>query len=229
MKGRVTREGGAALVTGAVLDRPAWLELAKGAELAVKHADTSRELVFRGPGRVLPCDRGEERYLLVRGEAGTTTWAGARPGAEVLVATPFGVVLYGDAKLAIRVDAQGLSVKAEVGDAWIDGPGAKVPEEKVSAGGLATRKGPAPNVKALMAGCLEAAESAAARAREVLAPGRSASPLGVRAAEHVRARRAARAACAVAAVAVGSLEMGQDRDDLGRGLGVAEARWRGMP
>jgi hypothetical protein len=229
VKGDVHAEGGKLLTTGAVLDRPTWLELGKGGELVVKHAETTRELVFRGPGRVLPCDRGEERFFVTRGRVETTTWAGARPGAEVLLATPYAAVTYGDAKLDLRVDERGLVVRVSSGDAWLEGGAKGEAAQKVPAGKEATRRGPPQDVKALVAECGRAATESEARARDVLSPPSGAAPLGTRAAEHVRARKAARAACAVALAALGSAATDEARGDLREALGAAEARWRGVP
>ena len=88
----------------------------------MKNTETTRELVFDGPASLLACERGEERFLLTSGDVHTTTWAGARPGAEVLLGTPFGAVRYGDAKLDVHVDEKGLLVASEVGDAWVELP-----------------------------------------------------------------------------------------------------------
>ena len=228
VKGLVSAEGGRIVVAGDPLDRPVWLDLASGAQLAVKHAETAREVVFHGPAHLLPCDRGEERFLMTLGRAVTATWAGARPGAEVLIATPLAVVRYGDATLEVRVEARTLRVQAAVGDGFIDiGDGS--PGERVPAGGHAERKSAGVDVKALVTECDTGARAAESLARDVLSPGGSKAPLGERAAAHVQGRKAARMKCAIAAAALGTLEKGQDRDDLGRVVARAEARWRGVP
>jgi hypothetical protein len=228
VKGTVTATGGAPLVLGASLDRAGWVDLADGATLAVKNAETSRELVFAGPARLLPCDRGEERFLMPEGGAQTSTWAGARPGAEVLIATPFGTVRYGDAKLDVHVDPKALTVTSEIGDAWVWLGGAAA-EEKIPAGKRFEKRGHAPDVKGLVADCEKRAEDAETRARAVLVPGASSAPLGARAAEHVRARKAARLSCASAASAVQTAKTDADKDALGRRVSYADARWRSVP
>lgn len=234
VKGQVTDESGHVIATSTPLDRAEWLDLAPGARLTVVNTLTSRELTFVGKARVLPCVAGEERFYVVQGEVRTAAAAGARPGAEVLVATPFGVVRYGDARLDVTVDAHGYRVRADVGDAWIVSPSPEpsgVTEEKLPAGKHVERKGLTVDVKALLHGCEVSAEVAEARARTVLRPGPSdqATPLGTRAAEHVRARRASRFACAIAGAALGTLEIGGDRDALVWELGRAEARFLGVP
>jgi hypothetical protein len=222
---------GVALPPDAALDRPAWLELAKGASMTVKHAVTAREVTFVGPGRVLPCDRGEERFLVTGGSVRTVTWAGARPGAEVLIGTPLGAIRYGDAKLAIEVTPGGLKVASAGGDAWVEDAVGSGATEKVPGGAHHAWNRPSTgvDVKALVARCEGAAAEAETRAREVLAPNGSMPTLGARAAEHVRARQAARAACAVAAAAVGTMKSGPDRDAHGSAVAAAEQRWRAVP
>jgi hypothetical protein len=53
--------------------------------------------------------------------------------------------------------------------------------------------------------------------------------LGARAAEHVRARQAARGACAVAEAALGTMKTGPDKEALAAEVAAAEARWRAVP
>jgi hypothetical protein len=234
VKGRIVDDADHPITTSAALDRPVWLGMDRKAVLAVKDAETGRELIFTGPGRVRPCVSGEERFYLVRGDVRTTPGAGARPGAEVLVATPHGVVRYGDALLDVRVDAGAISVRVDMGDAWFEVPsadGSGITEEKIPAGKRLERKGLSVDVKALVGTCEATAKVAEERARVVLKPGPSeqTAPLGERAAEHMRARRSARFACALAGAALGTVENVGDRDVLDHALGRAEARFRGMP
>jgi hypothetical protein len=234
VKGQVVDEANHPITTSAPLDRAVWLDLAGKAVVAVKDTETGRELVFTGPGRIYPCVAGEERFYVARGGVRTTAAAGARPGAEVLVATPHGVVRYGDARLDIKVDPGAIAVRAHVGDAWFEIPtpdGTGISEEKVAAGTRLERKGLSVDVKALVGTCDATAKVAEERARVVLKPGPSeqATPLGARAAEHMRARRSARFACALAAAALGTVENVGDRDAYDQALGRAEARFRGMP
>lgn len=234
VKGRVVDEAQHPITTSAPLDRAVWLDMDRQASLAVKDTGSGRELVFAGPGRIQACVRGEERFYLVRGEVRTAASAGARPGAEVLVATPHGVVRYGDARLNVKVDPTAISIRADLGDAWFEVPsadGAGISEEKIATGKRFERKGLNVDVKALVGTCETAARVAEERARVVLKPGPSeqATPLGARAAEHMRARRAARFACALAEAALGTVENVGDRESLDQAVGRAEARFRGMP
>jgi hypothetical protein len=228
VKGTVTAAGGTPLVTGDGLGHAGYVELAEGGSLTVKNTETSRELSFSGPARVLPCERGEERFVLPFGAVETTTWAGARPGADVLIATPFGAVRYGDAKLEVHADSKGLTVASAAGDAWVWLGGAAA-EQKIPDGKRFESRGRAPDVKALVTDCETRAGEAESRARAVLVPGKSTAPLGTRAAEHVRARKAARLSCAVAAAAVQTAKTDAEKDELGRRVSYAEARWRSVP
>ncbi|HVW25332.1 MAG TPA: hypothetical protein VHC69_08165 [Polyangiaceae bacterium] len=228
VQGAVVTANGQPLTSGAAMDAAGWVAAPAGARVGVKHLETTRELVFEGPASFLACERGEERFLLTSGDVHTATWAGARPGAEVLLGTPFGAVRYGDAKLDVHLDDQGLTVGSDVGDAFIELPlGAG--EEKITGGKRFSRRGRAPDVKALVGDCEKSAAEAESRARAVLAPGRNAAPLGTRAAAHVRARKAARASCAIAAAAVETAKTQAEKDDLLRRVAYAEARWRSVP
>jgi hypothetical protein len=234
VKGTVVDRAGRVLVTSDPLDRSSWIDMDRNATLAVKDVETAREHVFVGPGRLYPCVAGEERYYLARGTVRTVASVGARPGSEVLVATPHGVVRYGDARLEIRVEPTAVTIRADVGDAWFETPnseGTGMSEEKIPGGKRFERKGLSVDVKALVGTCEAAASAAEERARTVLKPGPSdrAAPLGARTAEHMRARRAARFACALAGAALGTVENVGDRDGLDQVLGRAEERFRGMP
>src|SRR5262249_38991745 len=145
VRGHVQDEKGAAIVTSAPLDRSAWYDLAPAATLSIEHTLTTRELVFVGPGRVRPCVNGEERFFVARGTVRTSANAGARPGAEVLVATPHGLVRYGDARLEIRVEPRAIAVRADSGDAWFESrnaDGSGISEEKIPAGQRLSKKSP---------------------------------------------------------------------------------------
>jgi hypothetical protein len=229
VQGAVVTASGKPVAEGAALDTAGWIAAPAESHLAVKNTQTTRELVFDGPASLLACEHGEERFLLTSGAVHTATWAGARPGAEVLLGTPFGALRYGDAKLDVLVDETGLAVTSEVGDAWVEPPhGAG--EEKIPAGKRKRFPSRAPDVKGLVGDCEKRAEDAEKRARAVLVPGHNAAPLGARAAEHVRARKAARASCAIAAAAVETAQTAaRDRDELRRRVTYADARWRSVP
>jgi hypothetical protein len=98
----------------------AWVDLAAGVELAVKHGETTREFRLGGPGRFLPCPDSEEEVIVARGTVLTTPGPGSRAGAEVVLATPFGVALYADAELRLDVTADKLTLAVKQGQATLN-------------------------------------------------------------------------------------------------------------
>ncbi len=230
VKGNVSSADGKKIETGTPLDDPGWLDIGEKSELVVKNVQTARELLFDGPARVFPCVGNEEHFFMDLGTVTTTTAAGARPGAEVSIATPIGAVRYGDAKLRVKLDAHGLDVTADSGDAFLDLPTATGFGNRVHAGGHRTAPFRKTDVKQLLGLCDAAAHTAEDRARDVLDPGPAqASPLGVRAEAHVKARQVARSLCAMARAALGTIAASASRDDLAAALDRADATWRGVP
>jgi hypothetical protein len=225
----VSLQSGTRIDTGMGLDRSRWVDLAPGAVLVVKHAETSREISFSGKAHVQPCVRGEEQFAMTEGTVTTTAGAGAHPGGEVFIATPLGLVRYGDAQLKATLDAKGLHVAIQTGSAFFDEANEEGVGKRLSAGDHFEAKATRPDVKTLVDECERRAETAEQRARDVLSPKAPVAPLGQRASAHVRARQAAKKTCAIAGAAVGTLEMGKDRDDLESMLAAANVRWRDVP
>ncbi|HYP87331.1 MAG TPA: hypothetical protein VEQ59_04245, partial [Polyangiaceae bacterium] len=199
------RLGEAPLRSGAELDGSEWVTLGAGATLTVKHTVSGREIGVAGPARFRACRRGREQLLLARGKVQGGSGMGARPGAEVLIATPIAAVRYGDADYALTLDDRKLAIEVRTGQVEVDAaaseppPGLKSPLRAKDKLSLPLGK---PDAASLMARCKAAAEDAETSARRV--GDRSApEPLGERARAHVRARKAARAACTVAAAATG--------------------------
>lgn len=233
VQGNVTRHGSGAVLKGTLLDARSWIDLDKGASLTFRHVDSAREVTIKGPAYVTVCPHGEEEVLLTRGELTTTTGAGARPGAEVLVATPFAAVVYGNAKLDVRVGEHGTDLAVQAGDAWLRAaPGVKLQgEEHVMSGKKAHAVGSKADPNRLLSECNKAAEEAAQRARELLArrPEPDAGSLGGRAAAHVRARQTARERCAVAGAAAGLTPDPAERQRQWALLGRADRLWMSVP
>jgi hypothetical protein len=225
--GRATRSGGAALTAGAVLDDSPWLTVAEDGSISVKHARTARELTIRGPALFSPCHRGEETFLLHHGKVETSAGPGARPGAEVHVATPLGVVRYGDATLKIHMGDE-LQVSVLAGKAWLDGATGEAPVALV-AGATRSVKGPGPDVKSSLASCNAAARQSKTVGIDLLKPGPQGPTLGRRAGNYIDARRAARKACEIAAVMVGGLDPGPDRLRAEESLQTAHVLWTSRP
>lgn len=234
VKGSVSFSGGGPLKTRSLIDGSRWLDLGKDAAVRVRHSLSAREFELRGPGHMVVCPAGEERILLASGEVVTTNGPGARPGAEALIATPFGTVTYGDAHLVAKLSNKQLEVTVRTGTAWVDpAPGAtrNGPEQVdskqkatlVVSGALDTRK--------LVSLCHKAAEETARRARAVIdrPKAKDAGSLGERAAAHVRARKEARRACATAEAAVGRTSDPAERKRLWGELEQSEMLWRAVP
>ncbi len=232
VKGPVNVAGGKALKARAMIDGSRWLDLGKDAVVSVRHTLSAREFELHGPGRAVVCPSGEEQILLANGTVVTTNGPGARPGAEALIATPFGTVVYGDARLVATLSDKKLEVKVQTGTAWVrPAPGAKRdgPEE-LEPSKQATLSGTL-DTQDLLSRCQKAAEETARRARAVIdkPTKKDAGSLGERAAAHVQARKAARAACATAAAAVGRTSDPAQLQRLWAQLEQAERLWRAVP
>ena len=224
---------GAPLATTALLDGAHWVELGAGASVALRHSATSREFRLIGPGHALPCRDGSEQILLADGQLSTSANLGVRPGAEVLIATPEGVVHYGDAALDLEFGAKGLRVRVKQGEAWVEPEERGQPHFKnpVRNGTEARLPNTHPNPRSLVDACQKAAETARESAERVLRAQGAAGgdSLGARAAAHVRERSKARTACAIAAAAVFSETNPADRQSLSASVVHADELWQSVP
>jgi hypothetical protein len=220
--------GAAPLASGAEVDGSEWVTLAKGASVTLKHAASGREIALAGPALFRACRRGREQVLLAQGKVTVGSGMGARPGAEVLIATPVAGVRYGDAEFSLVLDEKRLTVEVRSGQVDVDpalppAAGAKPPKSPLHAKDKLSVPLGKPDVPDLMARCraaAEAAESSARRVGDKTAP----EPLGERAQVHVRARRTARAACTIAAAATGLVA----DPSTAAGLWAEAARWEGL-
>jgi hypothetical protein len=215
--------GDVPLVSGALVDGSEWVTLGKGASVTLKVSNSGREIALAGPALFRACRRGREQVLLAKGKVTAGTGMGARPGAEVLIATPVAGVRYGDADFSLTLDDKKLSVEVRAGQVELDSAGAKPFKSPLHGKDRLTVPLGKPDAVALMARCKEAAETAEATARKVgdrAAP----EPLGERAQAHVRARKAARSACTIAAAATGLVA----DPSASAGLWAEAARWEGL-
>ena len=220
--------GDAVLLPGAELDGSEWVRLGAGASLTLKHASSGREIALAGPAVFRACRRGREQVLLAEGKVTVGSGMGARPGAEVLIATPVAGVRYADAEFSLVLDQKRLSVEVRAGQVEVDAalpaaPAAKAPKSPLHAKDKLVIALGKPDVTALMSRCKDAAEAAESSARRV--GDRSLpEPLGERAQAHVRARKAARTACTIAAAATGLVA----DPATAAGLWAEAARWEGL-
>jgi hypothetical protein len=157
-----------------------------------------------------PCRGGEEQIAVASGRLRTTTGAGARPGAEVLVFTPHGVLRYGYAGLDLTVDQRRLTATAKSGQVWLEsvdgkGPG-KTAELALPLAKAQTTSGPRP-LTSLEQRCESLAQHAAELGTALTSgAGNSGAALSARAVEHLKARREARFVCGAGESYAASLE-----------------------
>ena len=224
---------GVPLAPFALLDGTRWVELAAGASLALRHTATSREFKLIGPGHALPCRDGSEQILLADGQLSTSANLGVRPGAEVLIATPEGVVHYGDAALDLELGGKGLFVRIKQGEAWVEPleRSKAAFENPVRSGAEVRLPRTSTQASSLVNACERAAETARASAERVLARVAQAGSdsLGVRAAVHMRERSKARTACAIATAAAFGVSDPADRQRLTAAIAHAEELWQRVP
>jgi hypothetical protein len=231
VKGQVTL-GDAGVVTGSLLDGDRWLTLASGAALSIKHTQSGRELELVGPATAMVCRRGAEQVLLAAGQVRTSAGMGARPGAEVLIATPTGTIRYGDAGLDADVGPRSLRVNVKQGEVWLEPEALGSPpfsNPLHPPKGHATLSARPLDTKKLLESCETAAKRAEAGARAVVNPGPDAGPLGERVSAHVKERAEARAACAVAAAATGLVSDPAERQSLWTAVTRWEGLWQSVP
>jgi hypothetical protein len=229
------KSGSLQLVPQARLDTSGFIDLGAAARIVVKHTKSGRELTLEGPARAELCRGGEEQVLLASGRFKSTTGVGARPGAEVWVATPAGLIRYGDAELDVKADGKRVTLSVVSGDAWVEpahGSTLKGASHVVPKNTASLSRGGASTTASLVSHCEESADAAASAAQRVLGGldgGADAGSLGERAAAQVHARRAARAACASAGAAVGQVKDQEEHERLAARIDRANRLWRLVP
>lgn len=209
------------------------LKLTPEEGLVVKSTVSGRELGLDGPLLAEVCPEGEEEVRLSFGSVRGFAGAGVRPGAEVLIATPLGVVRFNEANLKVEVApaAERLSVTVTAGRAVF--LAAKEPrgdagiEELTVAAGvpfvLARPAAPVSRLaRDLASWCARQADVVEQMARALLHA--DAGELGTRAAEHVGARRLAWALCSSARAAAA---LDEEREGpLLADIEKAEQKWK---
>ena len=138
----------ASLAQNDLLPEGGLIELAAGAELTLQATVSTREITLVGPGLAEACLGGEEAVRLSHGKVSAFPGGGVRPGAEVWVATPLGVVRFNDAKIDVAVpgrDAARIEVALATGHAtFVPAPGVEEMPGRSDAG----RAAPAPPARA---------------------------------------------------------------------------------
>lgn len=201
------------------------IELEAGSQLHFKHTSSGREWTVRGPARLVPCVEGEEEIILALGSLRAELGAGVRPGAEVLVGTPFGSVRYAHAQADVVVSDRALELTASAGELWLE-RAEPAPELRVS-GSIREKQAERLRPATAVETCARAAAESEARAESLLVAGESG--LGQRAASHVRARKLARSRCASATATVLQLADPSEQAAKLRELDGYRRRWRRVP
>jgi hypothetical protein len=193
-----TGERPLAVATGDAIPSPAWIELGEGARLRVDVHRSDRELVFLGPAIVEPCTLGQERASLLEGRFESALAARA-PTAEEWIVTPFSVVRYDDAALAVTVASDQTTVELSQGHAAAFGEN-DAAFSPIAPGARLTWSGAPVDLDGatIAVGSCES-EVKGAQALD-LEPGSIASVEGAR-----RAHLMARARCAIAALRVAAV------------------------
>jgi hypothetical protein len=202
---------GRALARGDLLPEGGVVELDPGGELTVQATVSTREITVVGPARIEACPSGDELVRLARGKVTAMPGAGVRPGAEVWVATPLGVVRFNDARIEIDLpdtDAARLRVAVLSGQASF-APAANVvvaPPADAAPGDVqaiapgSTLDARRPNkalaawTRDLVANCTRDTDDAQ-KAATLLSREHDRAKAGDLAYAHVRARQKGRAAC----------------------------------
>jgi hypothetical protein len=227
--------GAGAPAVGTALEGRDFLDLGDETEVALRHGTTTRELTLRGPGRFLPCFLGTEAVLIATGTVKTTAGAGARAGAEVILATPLGALHFADAALEVRVGERELDARVDTGGATLVSAGSQKnvadggPHDLVLGPKGRKRLSGAVVVDDLVSRCLEAA-SALRASPPAPAPSTSSSRtlLGQWSVAQLKTRQGTRWACAIARAAVGRLD-GLERDRLWAEITASDPTWRASP
>jgi hypothetical protein len=227
-----------------------WISLAAGGRLVVREPRTARETTLRGPGRARLCVDSQEEAWLLAGDFESTPGSGESPGAEQWIVTTLGVVRYAAAKVVVGVSPAGTSISVADGAAfaWPTDDASVAPPPAPDAGPpspaapdgegwlrvtggrvlLATK---APNNPRDLARSVAARCSELAGRAHDLAAALLKQPGAAQAAEQVRTRRLARAACAVAHLRTSppgaqGVDVGAD---LMETLRQADSAWRELP
>jgi hypothetical protein len=229
LTGAGTLGSGDPLRAGDRLSGADWIDLAPGSRLHLEHTKSSRQWTVQGPARLVPCVDGGEEIVLSRGTLATELAAGVRPGAQVVIGTPFGTLRYADARAELRVSSAELRVQLSAGEAWLGALPQEAPPELHLTQRQTLLRGAEQRWRATAAleSCAAAASDAQARARALVE--HSEAPLGERAKRHVQARELARIRCDSAAAAVLQQSQGGALAEQRARLASYRGQWQQIP
>ena len=219
----------------------AWIALSKGTRVIARDPKTTRETTFHGPARVRACADFSEESWVASGGFESSVGSGEAPGNEEWVVTPWGVVRYTSAQLAVEVKPHetDLTLASGVAFAWQPSAGAADAGAPAGDAGSALEEGwlrvPTGKSKlgtghdeptsATLDRCVTLSAAAHGLASQVMTPG-GANTATIT--QQVTTRRLARAACAVATLRVNALPPA-DAAPLLRPLAEANNAWSGIP
>jgi hypothetical protein len=239
----------APLAVGSTVTDALWITLDRDASLTIEDGRSGRDILLAGPAEARACVGDDEETWLASGAFESSPGSGEVPGAEEWVVTPFAVVRYSGAKLAIHVEGTkaNVQVKSGTAHAYLTHPRTSIRAvnelpvidnwTRIEAGrsmDLGTGdlgQWRARDDASRCAALADTARELAGRVRAATDPALVAD-LGPK---HVAARLSARAACAVAALRVDRLPDDADRGaakakgELTSVVRVAEGSWRGAP
>jgi hypothetical protein len=229
VRGVVRPDDGVPLSQGHVIDGTHWLTLDGGAALTVKDRTSGREYRVTGPAEVRLCREGQEEVLLRAGSFESAGGPGVRPGALVLVATPHGLLTYGDGQLRLVVTGQKSEASAIAGVGQLEAPTGERLAVQAGAGPAALKANPRFGLAESLKRCRELAESAADTAKALLSVPLPRADLGPKAGKHVRERQMARGACAVALTLARGLGDSEEQRRALQTIGALDSLWRAIP
>jgi hypothetical protein len=245
VEGDVTADAAPA-VAQSLLAPGAWLSLAKGSRLVAKDTRSTRETTFLGPALVRACADGREESWLVVGSFESAVGAGETPGAEEWIVTPLALVRYAASKLRVdvRPNSTAVTIGSGVAFVWLadgsratpqssdsgdDGDWKRLPDGTTTISPATHLALAAADAKATVDRCSTFAERSRDLAIALLSGGVGARADASTVILQVETRRLARAACAVAALRLGTLASSDEQAALSARVAKAVAAWSTLP
>lgn len=145
--------GTKALHEGDAVSRNQWLDLAPNSMIIVKEAGTGREVRVSGPGRARVCVGKDMQTWLISGYFDALTMGAEPASSQRILATPYGAVRFGAARIRATVKTDGTDLEVDAGTVEVVSEhmrpvaGAATPKSDAG-GGSPKRDGGAPGKKA---------------------------------------------------------------------------------
>lgn len=107
--------GAKTLHEGDPVARDQWLDLAQNATIVVKEAASGREVKLSGPGRARACVGKDMQTWLISGYFDALTIGAEPAGSLRILATPYGAIRFGAARVRATVKTDGLDLEVDAG------------------------------------------------------------------------------------------------------------------